>query len=277
MVMVLRQTLTIAVLAAYERDALERLQAGEPAALREIFHLRSKAAYWAALGVVGSPSAAEEVTQETFLKLWEKRSSIVPVGASMVLWIVTTSRHLALNRRRYPLASSEIFLAAEVDPEDKLEGLRQTVETTEAGEHLNRIVAAMPPGDREVFAMCLADDLSYEQAVQRLGVTGSSMRNRLSRLEVRLRSELTLMNRGVAMNNNLAPGLNFDRMEDQLLSRIHSSHNSRVRRHWAIGIAALVLLVGGGIGLGVIVAANLTMQTDNAPYCQQTVNSARHC
>jgi RNA polymerase sigma-70 factor (ECF subfamily) len=54
-------------------------------------------------------------------------------------------------------------------------------------------MAGMPLVDQEIFWLCLVGDLSYKQAARQLGISHGSVRNRLSRLKARLRSELSLL------------------------------------------------------------------------------------
>ena len=56
--------------------------------------------YWAAFGVLQSRADAEEVMQDAFMTMWDKRASIELIGESTLPWLVTTARYLALNRRR---------------------------------------------------------------------------------------------------------------------------------------------------------------------------------
>ena len=66
----------------------------------------------------------------------------------------------------------------------------------EAMRSIHAIMATQPVVDQQIFELCLVDDLSYEQAASRLGITHATVRNRLSRLKGRLRDELTLLKGG---------------------------------------------------------------------------------
>lgn len=73
---------------------------GNRQAFRALFRAHQRTVYWAAFSVVRSRPDAEEVLQDAFLTLWNKRAGIHLVGESLVPWLVTTARYLALNRRR---------------------------------------------------------------------------------------------------------------------------------------------------------------------------------
>ncbi len=54
-------------------------------------------------------------------------------------------------------------------------------------------MSQMPLLDQEIFWLCVVGDLSYKQAARQLGISHGSVRNRLSRLKARLRTELSLL------------------------------------------------------------------------------------
>ena len=44
--------------------------------------------------------------------------------------------------------------------------------------------------DQEIFELCIVENLTYKEAAQRLGTTHATVRNRLSRIRLSLRTEL---------------------------------------------------------------------------------------
>lgn len=94
------------------------------------------------------------------------------MGESALPWLITTARYLALNRRPSP---ESVAIGSEA--------LRQ----------IKNVMVTLPTVDQRIFDLCLMDDLSYDQAARRLGISHSTVRNRLSRLKGRLRAELALL------------------------------------------------------------------------------------
>ena len=176
-----------------ERALFARVQDGDRESFRSIFRLHMRSVYWAAFGVLQSRADSEEVMQDAFMTMWDKRASIQLVGESTLPWLVTTARYLALNRRRAedrrrrdPLDSGDEVLDRALGPEN-------AAVASEARQHIEEVMATMPLVDQEIFWLCLVGDLSYKQAARQLGISHGSVRNRLSRLKARLRSELSLL------------------------------------------------------------------------------------
>jgi RNA polymerase sigma factor (sigma-70 family) len=188
-------TLTLFSVAASadERALFSRVQAGDRESFRAIFRMHMRSVYWAAFGVLQSRADSEEVMQDAFMTMWDKRASIELVGESTLPWLVTTARYLALNRRRAEERRRRDPLDPDAELLDRALGPENAAVANEARQHIEEVMAQMPLVDQEIFWLCLVGDLSYKQAARQLGISHGSVRNRLSRLKMRLRSELSLL------------------------------------------------------------------------------------
>ena len=68
----------VAVSSDWERDARERLVADDEAALAEIYDQYASFVYGLALRVIGDARAAEDVSQDVFVGLWERPAAFDP-------------------------------------------------------------------------------------------------------------------------------------------------------------------------------------------------------
>jgi RNA polymerase sigma factor (sigma-70 family) len=170
-----------------------RVQHGDRRAFQELFRRHQRAVYWAAFSVLRSRPDSEEALQDAFLTLWNKRLGVDLVGESVLPWLVTTARYVALNRRRAEIRRPRDSLDDRAELADPAPSPESAAIADEARRHIQEIMAALPEVDRRILELCLLDDLSYGQAAHRLGITHATLRNRLSRLKVRLRAELTLL------------------------------------------------------------------------------------
>lgn len=190
-----RETLSLRSVTASndERALFLRVQAGDRESFRTLFRLHMRSVYWAAFGVLQSRADSEEVMQDAFMTMWDKRATIELVGESTLPWLVTTARYLALNRRRAEQRKRRDPLDPDDELLDRALGPESAAVANEARQHIESVMSLMPLVDQEIFWLCLVGDLSYKQAARQLGITHGSVRNRLSRLKARLRSELSLL------------------------------------------------------------------------------------
>jgi RNA polymerase sigma-70 factor (ECF subfamily) len=80
-------------------DALAR---GDARALERVYELHSRGVYSLALRLLSDGPAAEEVVQETFLKLWRQPASYQPTRGRLFPWLLGVAHHHAIDllRRR---------------------------------------------------------------------------------------------------------------------------------------------------------------------------------
>ncbi|WP_206447641.1 RNA polymerase sigma factor [Agrococcus sp. KRD186] len=175
-----------------DRELLERLRHDDEHALATVFCRYQRPVYWGSFSVLRNRAEAEEIAGDVFLTLWRKRQSVEIAAISLLPWLLVTARNLALNRsrsisrrREQPITEPEDQLPASgTDPSEQM--LAREIEQT-----LQTIVAAMAEPDRSIYQLCLVDEFTYKEAAYKLGLSHGAVRNRLSRLRARLRTELT--------------------------------------------------------------------------------------
>lgn len=188
---------TDASTAVDDRELLQRLRHDDEQALATLFRRYQRPVYWGSFSVLRNRAEAEEIAGDVFLTLWRKRQSVEIAAISLLPWLLVTARNLALNRRRsvsrrreQPITEPDDQLPASgTDPAEQM--LAREVEQT-----LQAIVAAMAEPDRSIYQLCLVDELTYKEAAYKLDLSHGAVRNRLSRLRARLRTELTHLTPG---------------------------------------------------------------------------------
>ena len=76
-----------------------RIRAGDREAYREVFEALHQPLARYALGITGDEDSAYDVLQDVFLKLWERRETMIP-HTSLKAMLYTMVRNDALNVRR---------------------------------------------------------------------------------------------------------------------------------------------------------------------------------
>lgn len=79
---------------------LERIQAGDEDALVELHTQYANLVYSVAYRVLNDAMAAEEVTQDTFMRLWDKSHTYDSQKGQFVVWLLTITRRLAIDALR---------------------------------------------------------------------------------------------------------------------------------------------------------------------------------
>ncbi|MEZ6184960.1 MAG: sigma-70 family RNA polymerase sigma factor [Planctomycetota bacterium] len=175
-------------------DALMgRLRRGSPpardAAFRELVrrHARGLRAY---VAPIAGPAQADDVIQETFLRVYQHRQRYEAGPASFRTWAYRIARNLALNRRRKeqrvrPLedVGSGRLVAAGKGPEAKLTAQLE-------GDALRAAIEGLGRSDREVVTLRFQRGLSYSEIAEVTGASPAAVKQRTWRALKRLRDTL---------------------------------------------------------------------------------------
>ena len=157
--------------------------AGDRKALAELFHSEESGLLRFAIGLVRRRTVAEELVQETFLRLHQLWSEVENPRA----WLYRSLRNLALNHlrdhaRETPLDESSQL--AEGDHPSELLGQMEAVGL------VRMLLAEMSDDDRKLIRMKYHDDLKYHDISQRTGISVSNVGYRLHHLLKGLASTL---------------------------------------------------------------------------------------
>lgn len=124
---------------------------------------------------VGDMEMAEDITQETFIKLWEKRNNIRKETVKSLLY--TIAGNLCKNRFEHQQVVFEFanrFQQNEtsVSPEFELE-------LKEFNYQLQNAIGALKEKNRVVFLMNRIDGLTYKQIAENLGLSVKAIEKRM--------------------------------------------------------------------------------------------------
>src|SRR5579859_6724354 len=85
-----------------EASLIASMAQGDARALEQIYERHSRGVYSLAVRLLSDGAAAEEVVQETFLKLWRQPSAYQPGRGRLLAWLLGVAHHHAIDllRRR---------------------------------------------------------------------------------------------------------------------------------------------------------------------------------
>ena len=130
---------------------------------------------------------AEDVSQEAFLRVWQKAGEWQPRGARFTTWLYRVVVNLCLDRKRKPVMAP---IEAAGDPADA----RPDAETTLAATQRDRLVAAalqaLPERQRAALVLNYYEGLSNAEAAAALELSVSALESLLVRARRALRQEL---------------------------------------------------------------------------------------
>lgn len=129
---------------------------------------------------------AEDLTQDTFMKLWEVREKIDLKTVKSFLY--TVAGNLAINKlKRQQLKYKFIN---QIDRKTSSENPEFIMEMKEYDEKLQSILELIPEGNRTVFLMNRIEGLKYREIAERLGIGIKAVEKRMSKALIVIREKL---------------------------------------------------------------------------------------
>lgn len=164
-----------------EEGLLRRLRNREPDALVELYRLHKRRVFSLIYHMVKSRAAAEEILQDTFMRLWERSHLYNSEKGALQSWLLMVARNCSLDYLRKEsvrTARHVSLLRNPADLEDFAgEARRSTVELEQA---VKKALAALPVEQRTVIEMAYFEGLTQEELAERtrrpLGTIKSQIR-----------------------------------------------------------------------------------------------------
>lgn len=166
---------------------LAHVCAGDSAALGELYDRHAPILLGIAQKILQDRGLAQDVVQDAFLALYEKGKRFDPTRGSVIAWLVTSTRHRAIDklrtqsRRRTILRELVRHEPAEMEPLSDLQPDRQQVDLA---------MAALPEAQRQTLNALYFEGLSYSELAARTGVPLGTVKARAVRGLMALRQRL---------------------------------------------------------------------------------------
>lgn len=172
-----------------EAELVRRVAAGDRAAFRCLVetHQRPLSAYARRMLFMGD--AADDVVQETLLRLWTKASHFDSGAARLTTWLHRIAHNLCIDRQRKGARLTALEdgwdIAGDESPEVDIQREEQSRRVQDA-------LSTLPERQRSALLLCHYQGLSNREAAMILDVGVEALESLLSRARRRLRQDLEI-------------------------------------------------------------------------------------
>ena len=182
---------------ADDLSLLERIAARDDAALAELYDRHHRLAFAIIRRIVQSPSDAEEVLQETFVRVWSRAETYDARLGSPAAWVVRIARNRAIDRVRARQARADVNApvpapddpapARDLPSHDTPESV---LHSTYAARAVRGAVAALPAAQRTLIEAAFFEGYTHQELAARFGVPLGTVKTRIRSGLVSLRGRL---------------------------------------------------------------------------------------
>ncbi|GIW05736.1 MAG: RNA polymerase [Dehalococcoidia bacterium] len=180
---------------ADDEALVARLAEKDADALEALYDRHSRPVFSLALKMLGEVTAAEEVVQEVFLKLWRSPERFVAGRGKFRSWLLGVTHHRAVDELRSRRSDTSRRVAGDAEAETLRipDGGPDPAEVAWLGvQHdiVQRALDTLPPEQREVIDLAYFKGLTHSEIAAALGEPLGTVKTRLRLAIQKLRSAL---------------------------------------------------------------------------------------
>lgn len=173
-----------------EQDLLIQLKAGEEPAFGKLYGHYSEMLYGRLLRLLKDTDMADELIQELFLKVWEKRAQINP-AQSFKSYLYTIAENLVYDHFRKIARDKKLQEKFRLITTELYSHTEEELLSKESKEIVEKAIDALPPQRKTAFILCKIEGKSYEEAAQIMGISASTVSNHLVKANIGIRAYLS--------------------------------------------------------------------------------------
>ena len=143
--------------------------------------------YRVAYQLTGNAQDAEDLLQDLYLKLWQKRDDL-PDEAMKEAYLATMIRNLFIDQRRLKHVDASAELKNEDGPPDE-RSLDRQIDARDEVRQMEGLISELPERDAKIIQMHLVDDCSYEEIERDTGLSQGNIRIIVMRTKKKLKQQ----------------------------------------------------------------------------------------
>lgn len=160
-----------------DAQLMRGIQAGNEDALAALYDRYGGLLYTFALRICGQSSQAEEVLQDVFSTVWRAASHWKPERGSVQAWLVTMTRHRAIDALRSNVRRASLPLT--IDLESDQAGPEEIAVQHIMGHEVRKALGELPHRYREILEAVYFTGLSGREAASKFGLPYGTVRSRI--------------------------------------------------------------------------------------------------
>ena len=168
----------------FDDESLLRLIArSQSEALSELYNRYSRLVFGLARNAVGDQALAEEITQDVFMRVWNKAGTYQSEQGKVASWIAGIARNRAIDVFRHQRARAEGHSVSWeempfFDPPDS-QNVEQELETKHKQQRVQQALFLLPEEQRQALALAYFRGFTHEQAAEALGQPLGTVKTRI--------------------------------------------------------------------------------------------------
>lgn len=172
-----------------EGELLKLVAAGDEHAYRELFHRHWDNVYSVALVLTKSVQLAEDMVQDIFLKIWQKREQFAAVERFEDYLFIMARNHIYTQLKK-KTRDDQFRQQVQQYFDDGTNNAEVQLLTKETQLRINQAVEQLTPQQQLVYRMSRDQGLSHEEIAEKLNISRNTVRNHIVQSLKQIREHL---------------------------------------------------------------------------------------
>ncbi len=175
-----------------DEELIARIGLSDSSAMRLLYARHGRTVFGVALRIIGEPSAAEEVAQDVFVRVWQKAGTYRAEKAKVATWLARIARNRAIDALR-ARRSRELLPSRAGKEQEASESMTDPLDAAWASmrdERVRDAVAALPPEQRRALSLAFFQGLTHREIAESLGEPLGTVKSRVREAMRKLRTIL---------------------------------------------------------------------------------------
>jgi RNA polymerase sigma-70 factor (ECF subfamily) len=155
----------------------------------QVFKSHFKQLHAYALTILREDEVAEEITQNVFYKLWNKKD-VIDITSSVTAYLYKTVYNDCLNHLKHQKVRKAHSKYVHYFGEQSANNISSSIQLTELQQRINEALNALPEQCRTIFQMSRFEELTYKEIAEQLGLSVKTIENQMGKALRIMRAEL---------------------------------------------------------------------------------------
>ncbi len=171
-------------------DIFELVKNGDRKAYEQLFKLYYAALVRFAREILKDTDAAEDLVQEVFVKMWERKQNI-DIKTSIKAYLYMAVKNHCLNKLKAEQRNAFLEDGMADDVRIATNDTEEYSNTIELSKHINQALELLPPKCAIIFKMSRFEDKTYKEIAESLELSVKTVENQMGKALSILRNALS--------------------------------------------------------------------------------------
>ncbi len=172
-----------------EPSAIPLIFNDEGETFERLFKTHFKSLYAYAYTIVKDEMAAEEMVQNVFFKIWEKRGGL-NIHSPALAYLYKSVYHESLNYLKHKKVKAAYQAHTVYQMKNQTDNASKKIMLSELEQQINKALDELPEQCRTIFQMSRFEELKYQEIADRLGLSIKTIENQMGKALKILRLKL---------------------------------------------------------------------------------------